>query len=70
VQDHILSIVGYVLRAHTLCQSLYKKFKYLYKRKKLHIVQVAQKNPKLPMTFLKCLAMNLAKLAMMQNGLR
>jgi len=43
VQDHILSTVGDVLRAHTLCQSLYKKFKYLYKRKKLHIVQAPKK---------------------------
>ncbi len=70
MQDHTLSTVGDALKAHTLWQSLYKKFKYLYKRKKLHIVQAQKKNPKLPMTFLKCLAMNLAKLAMMQNGLK
>ncbi len=51
MQDHILSIVGYVLRVHTLCQSFYKTFKYLYKRKKLHIVQAHKKIPSCPWLF-------------------
>jgi len=48
MQDHIFNTIGDVLRAHTLCQSLYKKFKYLYKRKKLHIVQAHKKIPSCP----------------------
>jgi len=51
VQDHILSTIGDAFRAHTLCQSLYKKFKYLYKKKKLHIVQAHKKIPSCPWLF-------------------
>ncbi len=51
VQDHILSTIGDILRTHTLRQSLYKKFKYLYKRKKLHIVQAHKKIPSCPWLF-------------------